>query len=260
VSKPILVVEHEAQCPPGWLGEWLADAGAEVDVSRPYAGDRLPRDLAGHSGMLVLGGEMGAHDDDDFDWLRPVRALVCAAVDDGTPVLGVCLGHQLVAVALGGEVAPNPHGQQIGVLGVGWTPEAYDDRLVADLAARGHDVPAVQWNNDVVTRLPQGAVDLAHTERGELQAARYAPAVWGVQWHPEAGEEIIRPWADHDRDDAVERGVDVDAYVADVVAARDGLRATWRLLAERFAELCAERRPTGSTGSPAADPAGSTAR
>ena len=242
-TQPILVVEHEAQCPPGWLGEWLAEAGAELEVCRPYAGDRLPDDLTGHGGMLVLGGEMGAHDDADFDWLTDVKALVRSAVDDGTPVLGVCLGHQLVAVALGGDVGPNPLGQQIGVLGVGWTAEAHHDRLLGHLAALGPDVPAVQWNNDVVTRLPQGAVDLAHTGRDELQAARFAPAVWGVQWHPEAGEEIIRPWADHDRDDAVERGVDVYAYLADVAAARDRLRSTWRVLAESFAHIC--REPAG---------------
>jgi GMP synthase (glutamine-hydrolysing) len=101
----------------------------------------------------------------------------------------------------------------------------------------------VQWNNDIVTRLPEGAVDLAHTERGEIQAARFAPAVWGVQWHPEAGEEIIRPWADHDRDDAVERGVDLDTYVQDVVAARQHLRDTWRSLADGFAAVCRQPSP-----------------
>jgi GMP synthase (glutamine-hydrolysing) len=237
-NAPVLVVEHEAQCPPGWLGEWLTDAGAELDVRRPYAGDELPDALDDHSGLLVLGGEMGAYDDDTFPWLSDVKRLVPVAIDDGTPVLGVCLGHQLVAVALGGEVVPNPRGQQIGVLGVGWTDAARDDRLFAPLAALGPDVPAVQWNNDVVSRLPDDAVDLAHTDNGELQAVRFAPAVWGVQWHPEAGEEIIRPWADHDRDDAVERGVDVDRYLGDVIAARADCRATWRLLANRFATLC----------------------
>ncbi len=239
-THPLLVVEHEAQCPAGWIGEWLLEAGVDLDVRRPYAGDRLPRDLAGHGGMLVLGGEMGAYDDADFVWLADVKGLVRGAIEDRTPVLGICLGHQIVAVALGGAVAANPFGQQIGVLGVGWTDEARDDPLLGPVVGRGRDVPAVQWNNDVVTRLPRGAVDLAHTERGELQAARFGPAIWGVQWHPEAGEEIIRPWADHDRDDAVERGVDVDAYVQDVVAARDGLRATWRLLADGFARVCAQ--------------------
>lgn len=246
-TPPLLVVEHEAQCPPGWMGEWLSEAGAELDVRRPYAGDALPADLAGHGGMLVLGGEMGAYDDADHAWLADVKRLASGAVHDGTPVLGICLGLQLVAVALGGEVRPSSRGQQIGVLDVGWTDAAYDDRLLGPVAAR-HDVPAVQWNNDIVTRLPEGAVDLAHTRHGELQAARFAPSVWGVQWHPEAGEEIIGRWADNDRDDAVERGVDVDAYVADVAAARDRLRKTWRLLADAFAALCREPAPSEVAG------------
>ena len=229
------------------MGEWLSEAGAELDVRRPYAGDALPAALAGHGGMLVLGGEMGAYDDADHPWLADVKRLASGAVHDGTPVLGICLGLQLVAVALGGEVRPSSRGQQIGVLDVGWTDAAYDDRLLGPVAAR-HDVPAVQWNNDIVTRLPEGAVDLAHTRHGELQAARFAPSVWGVQWHPEAGEEIIGRWADNDRDDAVERGVDVDAYVADVAAARDRLRKTWRLLADAFAALCREPAPSEVAG------------
>lgn len=241
-TPPLLVVEHEEQCPPGWLGEWLTDAGAELDVSRPYAGDVLPADLSRHSGMVVLGGEMGAHDDASHPWLTDVKRLVVSAAGDGTPVLGVCLGHQLAAVALGGEVRINPLGQQIGVLVVGWTTAAYDDPLLAPAAALGA-VPAVQWNDDIVTRLPDGAVDLAHTDRGELQAARFAPSVWGVQWHPEAGTDIIGSWADHDRDDAVERGVDVDGCVAAVAAAHPRLRATWPVLADRFAALCTPPRP-----------------
>jgi GMP synthase (glutamine-hydrolysing) len=241
-NPPLLVVEHEAQCPPGWMGEWLTEAGLVVHVRRPYAGDALPRDLRGHAGMVVLGGEMGAYDDAAHPWLTEVKDLCRTAVATGTPVLGICLGHQLLAVALGGEVARGPHGQQIGVLEVGWTPEAYVDPLLAPVAALD-DAPAVQWNNDVVTRLPDGATALARTPRGELQAARFGSAAWGVQWHPEAGVDIIRPWAVHDRDDAVERGVDVDAYVEDVAAAGDRLRRTWRVLAEAFATVCRERVP-----------------
>jgi len=224
------------------MGEWLTEAGLVVHVRRPYAGDALPRDLRGHAGMVVLGGEMGAYDDAAHPWLTEVKDLCRTAVATGTPVLGICLGHQLLAVALGGEVARGPHGQQIGVLEVGWTGEAYVDPLLAPVAALD-DAPAVQWNNDVVTRLPDGATALARTPRGELQAARFGSAAWGVQWHPEAGVDIIRPWAVHDRDDAVERGVDVDAYVEDVAAAGDQLRRTWRVLAEAFATVCRERVP-----------------
>jgi GMP synthase (glutamine-hydrolysing) len=234
IPAPVLVVEHEAQCPPGWVGEWLAEAACPVDVRRPYAGDPLPAHLDEHGGMLVLGGSMGAYDDEEHPWLPEVRALVRRAAEHEVPTLGICLGHQLAAVALGGAVHPNPGGQQIGVLDVGWTGAADDDPLFAGLT--GARV-ATQWNNDIVSVLPPGTEVLASLPTGELQAARFARTVWGVQWHPEAGEEIIRPWADNDRDAAAERGVDLDKYLAEVAAARDQLRAAWRPLALRFAAL-----------------------
>lgn len=234
ISAPLLIVEHEAQCPPGWVGEWLAEAGCPVDVRRPYAGDALPGQLDDHAGLLVLGGSMGAYDDEAHPWLPEVRELVRGAALHEVPALGICLGHQLAAVALGGAVQANPGGQQIGVLDVGWTPAAEDDPLFGTLT--GARV-ATQWNNDIVNILPAGAEVLAQLPTGELQAARFAPTVWGVQWHPEAGEEIIRPWADNDRDAAAERGVDLDKYLDEVAAARDELRAAWQPLATRFAEL-----------------------
>jgi GMP synthase (glutamine-hydrolysing) len=141
-------------------------------------------------------------------------------------------------------VVPNPNGRQLGLYDVCWEPAAHLDELFSTVATlrRG-----AHWNDDIVTRLPEGARVMARASTGEVQAARHAPTVWGVQWHPEAGEEIIRPWADHDRDDAVERGVDVDRYLGDVIAARDGLRATWRLLAERFVEICRDATHEGRT-------------
>lgn len=233
-AEPVLVVEHEAQCPPGWVGEWLVEAGCVLDVRRPHLGDSLPTDLAEHRSMVVLGGSMDAYADAAYPWLTDVKALVRGAAEDGTPVLGICLGHQLAAVALGGEVRRNPRGQQVGVLPVGWLPAARQDGFFSTLTGAG---VAVQWNNDVVHRLPRGGLVVAETETGEPQAARFAPTVWGVQWHPEAGEEIVRTWADHDRDDARARGIDVDAHLRDIAAAEGLLRRTWRPLATGFAAL-----------------------
>jgi GMP synthase (glutamine-hydrolysing) len=231
---PVLVVEHEAQCPPGWMGEWLTQEGCTLDVRRPYLGDELPGRLDDHRALVVLGGSMDAYSDDDHAWLRRVKALVREAAEERVPTLGICLGHQVAAVALGGAVHKNPRGQQIGVLDVGWAPDAADDPL---LGAVGKARVAVQWNNDVVYVAPPGTQVLARAATGGIQAARFAPTVWGVQSHPEAGAEIVGLWADNDRDHAAERGVDVDAYLALVAAARDELQATWRPLATRFATL-----------------------
>lgn len=233
-SLPVLVVEHESQCPPGWVGEWLTESGCELDVRRPYAGGVLPRHLDDHRGMLVLGGSMDAYADEHHPWLTEVKHLVQHAAEHHVPVLGICLGHQLAAVALGGSVHPNPNGQQIGVLEVGWAPAAHQDPLLAAVASAP---VAVQWNNDVVTVPPTATQVLARAATGELQAARFAPSVWGVQCHPEAGAGIVSAWAENDRDHAASRGVDVDEYVAAVSAATEELRASWRPLAERFATL-----------------------
>lgn len=217
-------------------------AGAELDVRRPYRGEALPDDLDEHTAMVILGGTMGADDDADFSWLGPVKALVREAVTTHTPTLGICLGHQLCASALGGRVERNPRGQQVGVLQVGWTAAAADDTLFASLA---EPVCAVQWNNDIVTELPAEAVLLAQTPHGEVQAARFAPTVWGVQWHPEVDADIVRVWAENDREDAALNGVDLDAYVAQVADAEAELRATWSRLADRFVTLT---EPVGRAG------------
>ena len=242
MSTPaLLVVEHEASCPPGWVGEWLVELGLDLDVRRPYRGDALPADLTEHAGLVVLGGTMGAGDDADHAWLAPTKALIRLAASHRVPTLGICLGHQLCAAALGGRVERNPLGQQIGVLDVDWTDAAADDPLFGPLAG---PVRAIQWNNDLVVEPPPGTVLLARTSRGEMQAARFADTVWGVQWHPEAHETICRGWAENDRDEAAERGVDLERYVAQVAAAGDELRATWRGLAEGFATLAT---PVGRT-------------
>jgi GMP synthase (glutamine-hydrolysing) len=225
----VLVVQHQEDCPPAWIGQWLEEAGCALDVRHPYRGEDLPDDLTGHGGLLVLGGSMNAHEDDDHAWFAPTKALVRDAVERRTPTLGICLGHQLVAVALGGESRPNPLGQQLGLLGLGWTDAAGQDALF-------NGVPGeygVFWNDDVVVSAPEGTVVLARTPAGELQAARFAPTVWGVQLHPEVDEEVLRVWAEEDRDRQSE-GV-VDDVLARVAQHRAELASGWRPLADGFA-------------------------
>lgn len=232
----VLVVEHDIYCPPALLGEWLVGAGCELDVRRPYSGAELPP-LAAYDGLLVLGGPMDAGDD-RHPWLEPTRQLVRDAADRRLPALGVCLGHQLCALALGGEVGRSPLGQQVGLLDVAWTDAATTDELVGGLVAprRG-----VHWNDDLVTALPPGAVPLAVTPEGELQAARFAPTLWGVQWHPEVDGAVIRRWAEEDAERHLQGGIDQGRVLADIDAARDELERAWRPLAEAFTDLAAAR-------------------
>lgn len=237
MSAPVLVIEHEAQCPPGWVGDWLVEAGLALDVRRPYRGEPLPDDLDGHCAMVVLGGSMDAYADAQYGWLTPTKELVRVAATDGTPTLGICLGHQLVAVALGGRAEKNPLGQQMGVLPIGWLPEADVDDLFGEMT----DIQvAVQWNCDIVVELPDAAVVLARTAQDEIQVARFGAAMWGVQMHPEVDAQTVARWADDDRDDCLEQGIDVDAYLAQIVDAHDELREAWSRVTQRFAALAGD--------------------
>lgn len=234
----ILVVQHEEDCPPALLGDWLVEAGCALDVRRPYAGESLPEsaELTDHDGLLILGGPMGANDDDQHDWLGPLKHSVRAAAAIGLPTLGICLGHQVIATALGGLVDRNPFGQQVGLIDVEWTDAALRDELFAALATprRG-----VQWNDDIVLELPKGATLLAATGRGEIQVARFAPAMWGVQLHPEVDVSVLRPWAASDLGSHQAKGIDQQAILRDIDAARAELDEAWRPLAIGFADRVA---------------------
>lgn len=231
----VLVVEHDATCPPALFGAWLEDAGCEVVVCRPYAGERLPT-LAEHDALLVLGGPMAATD--GHPWLAPLRELVREAAVDGVPTLGICLGHQVCAVAFGGTVERNPRGQQLGLLDIGWTSPVADDPLLGPLSTPRR---AVQWNDDLVTRLPDAAVPLAVTPHGETQAARFAPTVWGVQWHPEVDRGVLEVWAHDDEERHVAAGIDQERVLSEIGAARDELEQAWRPLAEGLAAMADPR-------------------
>ncbi len=231
----LAVVQHEDGCPLGLFDDWLRAAGADVAVARPYRGEAVP-DLGDIDGLVVLGGSMAATDDDRHPWLPAVRALMAAAVDSSLPTLGICLGHQMLAVACGGEVAPNPAGKQTGVLPIGLRAPAAGDRLLGALPTDPPPV-SVQWNDDIVVRPPPGAALLAATPDGVLQALRVSAAAWGVQFHPEVDAAVVTAWAE-------EHGPPTPAQaaaLADIAGRSAATAATGRTLATRFASVVARQ-------------------
>ena len=232
------VVQHEDGCPSGLFAGWWAEAGVIVDVARPDRRDPLPS-LDAIDGLVVLGGSMGATDDDRHPWLSPTRDLLASAVDTGVPVLGVCLGHQMLAVAAGGSVGRHPAGKQKGVLPVGLTGDGETDALLGRLATGHRDSSPVslQWNDDVVVALPPGATVLARTGDGVPQALRFGDAAWGVQFHPEVDPPIVRAWAENEGPVTE----DDEAALAAMIAARAGLERTGRTIARGFVDVVTRR-------------------
>lgn len=128
----VLVIEHEADCPPGVLADVLAEAGLTLHLHWPYRGDQLPMGLGTFEGLVVLGGGMGARDDAEHPWLPQARRLLALALDRHLPTLGICLGAQLAASALEGRIGHCVAGHPGGRPGpAGGVRPAGDHRLTA---------------------------------------------------------------------------------------------------------------------------------
>jgi GMP synthase (glutamine-hydrolysing) len=251
----LLVVENDPSDPVERLGDWLREAGAILDV-RP-AGSVLPADLIGVEGIVVMGGAMGASDDAVAPWLPHVRELLRTALAGEVPVLGVCLGAQLLALAAGGRVQPNPDGPEYGAQLVAKRTAAATDPLFGSLPITP-DV--IQWHVDAVTALPPGAVLLASSPTCEVQAFRIGRLAWGVQFHIEASPATVRRWAANDA--VALADYDVDRLVARVDAVADDIAEVWASFAAAFAAVVRDpdsvrpgRAPQVSTAAPITDPA-----
>jgi GMP synthase-like glutamine amidotransferase len=234
--RRLLVIEHEADAPVALFGEWLTGVGVELEVIRPWKGDPVPSQVA-TGGLVVLGGAMAAEDDDVAPWLPAVRSLLREAVPAGVPTLGICLGAQLMAVATGGRVERGDAGPELGVCRLELSGAAAADPLFGPLRP---PLAAAQWHMDAITALPGGAVVLASSDRYDVQAFRVGEAAWGVQFHPEVDRAVMASWAAGDPADTF-TPQQLEQAVAEVGEAEPVLRATWRLVAERFAGILDER-------------------
>ena len=204
----VTVVEPEPGAPLGRLGEWLFAEGISLSVVRPWNGEAIPALEAIGGGLVVLGGAMNAHADAEHPWLEDLRALLRRAVHADAPTIAVCLGAQVAAEALGGTTAvPSPHGGEGGVVEMDLTPAAQEDPLLAEVAAEatraavragiptrdGTRLPVIVSHDDVVTRLPEGAVLLASSQAAPIQAWRISKLL-AFQHHPESTPERISYW------------------------------------------------------------------
>ncbi len=239
----VLVVQHQPGVSTGMIGEALVEQGVTLEVQRPYEEGPLPSvdELAGYDGLLILGGAMASWDTEAAPWIVPLRELVRGADESGIPTLGICLGHQITAAALGGTVDMSPAGPLIDLVPVGWTDEAADDPMVAGVG----ETFAVHGNRDVVVDPPTGASVLARLPDGSIQAARWGGNVWGVQFHPEAGPDLVERWVTETPEYFEGPGIDGPGLLAKVRAEEASLTRTAESLAGNFASLIRRRSTTG---------------
>lgn len=189
----ITVLQNSPDDPLGLLGATLGDG---VRIVRLDLGEAVPAVDALGSGLIVLGGQMSAYDDEAAPWLPAVRALLVDATAAQVPTLAICMGAQLLAVAHGGAVVVDaPPGREAGVIDVLWRDAAGADPVLGALVAASDGVTrAVSMHADAVSTLPAGAEWLGWSRQYPYQAFRIGSAL-GVQFHPEAGKSITLDWA-----------------------------------------------------------------
>jgi len=157
----------------------------------------------------------GAHEHitDGQPWVEHAAAWIRRMISDGVPVLGICYGHQLLAHSLGGEVDFHPGGREVGTVSVRVLPEGREDALLSTLPSvfRAHCSHAQS-----VLELPEGAVRLAASESEAIQAFRFGPSAWGVQFHPEFTESVMVHYIERQRSELEEQGLNADLLIAEV--------------------------------------------
>jgi GMP synthase-like glutamine amidotransferase len=233
-SRPrVVAVRNSPGSPLSRLADWFHEDGLDVTE---VAGQHLHAiDLDGAHGLVLLGGGFMPDDDDLAPWLLHERELAARALAHGIPLLGICLGAQLLARVAGGTVVRDHGVPERGSCLVALTPDAADDPL---FGGQPTEFPAIQNHRDQVVDLPQGAVLLATSEVCRVQAFRVGAAAWGVQFHPEAAASRLGSW---DEAALSGEGVDLDELrrAAEVAEPRSVEAA--RGLARSFAEQVTRR-------------------
>ena len=187
----MLIIENDPGSGPGSLLGWIEERDFTPVVVRAWAGEPIPSDVDGHAALILLGGGMLPDADDESPWLKAERELLRATTEqDRVPVLGICLGAQLLAHTFGGEVRGKYGLPEKGVTELRLLPGAEDDPLLAGLPTT---VRAIESHQDQITRLPAEAVLLMSSDRCAHQMLRIGRS-WGVQFHPEVTADRVRRW------------------------------------------------------------------
>lgn len=220
----LYIIQNDPEVPPGNLLDFIS---LPYRLCRADQGEPLP-DTGQLSALIVLGGAMGANDDEKHPFLADLKQLIRAVVTAGKPYLGICLGGQLLAAALGAEVQSN-RWEELGTLPVTRTEAAGGDQLFNGLAETFH---TFQWHHDSFN-LPDGAILLASSPACPHQAFRYGDSAWGLQFHPEVTELIIRDWCAWDPATACKS----EMLVATFLNHTDEYLAAARLLFGNFSKV-----------------------
>lgn len=226
----ILVLQHDAADKPGRVGQILRDNGFKLRILQLHEGDPVPADLDDVDGVVSLGGPMNVDEGDKYPWIPQEMALLKQAHEAELPVVGLCLGHQLIAAALGGEVGKMatpelgfaevnlafPGTMEIMLSGIPWKTQQFH--------AHGYEV----------TKLPPGATPLAGSKLCRTQAFKLGMRTYGFQYHFEWTKQDIIEFLDETEKSAAKGGFGAGMDIPAARASVDQHYALYRHLGDRL--------------------------
>lgn len=229
----ILAIVHQPDAGPGVFAEAIAAAGHGLELWNPAQGEPAPDELRRYGGVVTFGGGVHPDQDDAHPWLTVEKRLLGRVLEQEIPLLGVCLGAELVAQAAGGAI------RRSGTPEIGWytvktTDEASKDAVLGSLPA---SFEALEWHSYEFV-LPPGAVPLCRSDIC-LQAYRCGALAWGIQFHAEVTLQVFESWlSSYDDDpDAVKLGIQPESLAAQTREAIGEWNRTGRELCTRFLQV-----------------------
>lgn len=188
----LTILQPDPNCPIDRFEMWFTECGVRLETVRLWE-DPVPAVDQLADGVILLGGRMSAHDGVHHPWIEPVGWLMAEAISRDIPVMAICLGHQILAQALGGHVSvPGPRGVEEGPVEMTLTEAASHDPIIG-CVSKGQVLMGYQSHGDAVERLPQDARLLGSSTAYNYQIFRYGSGI-GLQFHPKASPELITAW------------------------------------------------------------------
>lgn len=228
----IRVLQHIECETLGTIADALSAAKVSVEYIRPFEGMSVPKAMEESDGLIVMGGPMGVYDHPRYPFLSEEMRLIEQALKEEKPILGVCLGSQLLAAVLGATVAPGQR-KEIGWHPVQLSQEAHDDPLWEGIEAT---FTAYHWHGDIFP-LPEGAVPLARSAQTAYQAFRYGRRAYGFLFHMEVTEKIIGRMVETFAEELRESRVDGEEIIKKIPDHLPRLQKIGGVVFERWAKL-----------------------